>query len=132
VHHDGIARVKMKTTTAWCSHPDRDLECFHDHARVDRTLLDGVLEPMAAPSGPTCHEPAWDSQSTRADPTRTDSHEGAAMSEPTGSDRRLERLEERIHQLEQRLEEYDLGGPGPKYYESGTIHPELDDQTIAP
>ena len=54
------------------------------------------------------------------------------MPEPGDPNDRLERLEDRVQQLEQRLEEHDHGGPGPKYYESGTIAPELDDQSIAP
>jgi hypothetical protein len=54
------------------------------------------------------------------------------MIEPNDADRRLGLLERRIQQLEQRLSEHDHAGAGPKYYESGTIHPELDDQTIAP
>ncbi|MGI9080617.1 MAG: hypothetical protein ACR2GF_07365 [Acidimicrobiales bacterium] len=46
--------------------------------------------------------------------------------------RRLQTLEDHIQDLERRLDGHHHGGPGPKYYESGTIHPELDDQTIAP
>ncbi len=52
---------------------------------------------------------------------------------------RHEDLHERLLQLEQRLEVAEAalatkaaGDPGPRYYESGNIHPELDDQTIAP
>jgi hypothetical protein len=46
-------------------------------------------------------------------------------------DDRLERLDARIEALEARLA---AGGheDGPRYYESGDIHPELDDQTITP
>jgi hypothetical protein len=45
---------------------------------------------------------------------------------------RLEALEARIERLEGRLAAKEQGGAGPHYYESGTIHPELDDQTITP
>lgn len=45
---------------------------------------------------------------------------------------RLEQLEARIHVLEADLAARQQGGPGPHYYESGKIHPELDDQTITP
>jgi|SwirhirootsSR3_FD_contig_41_1599154_length_296_multi_4_in_0_out_0_2 hypothetical protein len=45
---------------------------------------------------------------------------------------RLDALERRIHELEERLRVQEEGGPGPKYRDSGSIHPELDDQTIAP
>lgn len=45
---------------------------------------------------------------------------------------RLEELERRIHTLEADLAARQQGGTGPHYYESGDIHPELDDQTIAP
>ncbi len=45
---------------------------------------------------------------------------------------RMEALEARIEELERRFGSQQHGGPGPKYYESGSIHPELDDQTIAP
>jgi len=44
---------------------------------------------------------------------------------------RLEALEARIQRLEQALQASEAG-PAEKYYESGTIHPELDDQGIAP
>lgn len=47
-------------------------------------------------------------------------------------DRRLQALEARIEELERRLHGHHHGGPPPEYYESGTIHPELDDQAIAP
>ncbi|MGI8777860.1 MAG: hypothetical protein ACR2LJ_10885 [Acidimicrobiales bacterium] len=45
---------------------------------------------------------------------------------------RLEALETRIQRLEKALQSSEAAGPGEKYYESGTIHPELDDQEIAP
>lgn len=45
---------------------------------------------------------------------------------------RLEALEDRIQRLEARLEAQEGGGRGPYYYESGTVRPDLDDQTIAP
>jgi len=45
---------------------------------------------------------------------------------------RLEALEERIQRLEKALHDSEGGGSGEKYYESGSIHPELDDQSIAP
>ncbi len=45
---------------------------------------------------------------------------------------RLAALEERIQRLEKALQDRAGGGSGEKYYESGTIHPELDDQGIAP
>jgi len=46
--------------------------------------------------------------------------------------RRLQALEDRIQELEGRLDGHHHGGPGPEYDESGSLHPELDDQTIAP
>jgi hypothetical protein len=45
---------------------------------------------------------------------------------------RLEHLDQRIQSLEAKLAARRQGPDGPKYLESGTIHPELDDQTIAP
>jgi len=45
---------------------------------------------------------------------------------------RLEALEERIQRLEKALADSEAGGAGDKYFESGSIHPELDDQGIAP
>ncbi|MDQ2826769.1 MAG: hypothetical protein M3Y04_07405 [Actinomycetota bacterium] len=45
---------------------------------------------------------------------------------------RLVRLEERLKAMEAAIVTRAEGGPGPKYYESGTIHPEMDDQTITP
>jgi hypothetical protein len=45
---------------------------------------------------------------------------------------RLEHLERRIHVLEADLADRRQGGRGPHYYDSGDIHPELDDQAIAP
>ncbi len=45
---------------------------------------------------------------------------------------RLEHLEARIQVLEAELAARQRGGPGPRYYESGSIHPELDDQAITP
>jgi len=45
---------------------------------------------------------------------------------------RLEALEARIVELERRLDQHHHGGPGPMYYESGSVHPELDDQSITP
>ncbi len=45
---------------------------------------------------------------------------------------RLEQLEARIQVLEGDLAAQRQGGPGHHYYESGDIHPELDDQAIAP
>lgn len=47
-------------------------------------------------------------------------------------ERRLQALEARIKELEGRLDAHHHGGPGPEYYESGTIHPELDDQSLGP
>jgi hypothetical protein len=52
--------------------------------------------------------------------------------EHTDLDERLVKLEERIQQLERRLEERQHGGDAPKFYETGSIHPELDDPMIAP
>ena len=53
---------------------------------------------------------------------------------PGGGDlhARLEHLENRIKALENHIAAQQRGEPGPHYYESGTIHPELDDQQIAP
>ena len=45
---------------------------------------------------------------------------------------RLEQLEHRLQVLEADLASHREGGPGSHYYESGDIHPELDDQAIAP
>ncbi len=53
-------------------------------------------------------------------------------------DHRHDDLHERLEHLEARIQavEADLarrqGDRGPHYYESGSIHPELDDQAIAP
>jgi AhpD family alkylhydroperoxidase len=46
--------------------------------------------------------------------------------------RRLETLETEIASVRQHMLELQEGPPGPRYYESGSIHPELDDQSIAP
>jgi hypothetical protein len=45
---------------------------------------------------------------------------------------RLEALEARIVRLEQEAERRRSDPPGPHYDDSGSIHPELDDQTITP
>lgn len=45
---------------------------------------------------------------------------------------RLDALEKRLAQLEARLEGSGAGASGPHFYDRGTIHPELDDPTIAP
>ena len=55
---------------------------------------------------------------------------GHHRSEP-GSER-LDALEARIVELERRLDQHHHGGPGPMYFESGSVHPELDDQSITP
>jgi hypothetical protein len=55
----------------------------------------------------------------------------AAKRQQEPSTERLEALEARIEELERRVAEHN-GETGPKYYESGSIHPELDDQTITP
>ncbi len=47
-------------------------------------------------------------------------------------DKLLEHLDRRIQALEAELEKEEKGDPGPRYFESGSIHPELDDQAIAP
>ncbi len=55
------------------------------------------------------------------------------MNEPGDDhDQRLQALEARIEDLERRLHDHDHGGPGPKWHDSGSIHPELDDPAIAP
>jgi AhpD family alkylhydroperoxidase len=41
-------------------------------------------------------------------------------------------LEEEIAQARQAYRNVTSGPPSPRYYESGTVHPELDDQSIAP
>ncbi|MFN2608404.1 MAG: hypothetical protein ABR511_11040 [Acidimicrobiales bacterium] len=46
--------------------------------------------------------------------------------------RRLEALESRIRELERRLDGHHHGAGGAEYYESGSVHPELDDQAITP
>ncbi len=50
----------------------------------------------------------------------------------TEMDDRLEQLEARIQFLEAERAERMGGGAGPKYYETGNIHPELDDPSITP
>ncbi len=45
---------------------------------------------------------------------------------------RLEHLDRRIASLEAALKEQARGGLGPHFYESGTVRPDPDDQTIAP
>jgi hypothetical protein len=45
---------------------------------------------------------------------------------------RMEHLDARIQALEARLATRQEGDPGPKYYESGSIQPDLDDQAITP
>lgn len=54
---------------------------------------------------------------------------------------RLAALEERIRRVEARLDAAErdeplrsghAGRPRPRFSDSGTVHPELDDQTIAP
>jgi predicted translin family RNA/ssDNA-binding protein len=49
----------------------------------------------------------------------------------TAAEERLRQLEKEIEDLKRILEEWE-GGRGPKWYQSGSIHPELDDQAIAP
>jgi len=44
----------------------------------------------------------------------------------------LEALEERIQRLEKALQNSVDGGSTEKYVDSGSIHPELDDQGLAP
>jgi len=46
-------------------------------------------------------------------------------------DGRLEELEARIQRLEKALAD-SQAGPRERYYESGSINPEMDDQGIAP
>lgn len=58
-------------------------------------------------------------------PFSTQDHRHSAM------DDRLERLERRIRALEADLAAVQRDR-GPHYYESGSIHPELDDQAITP
>ncbi len=45
---------------------------------------------------------------------------------------RLEALERHIQRLEKALADSAAGGSTEKYVDSGSIHPELDDQGIAP
>jgi hypothetical protein len=49
----------------------------------------------------------------------------------TAVEERLRQLEKEIEDLRRILEEWQ-GGRGPKWYQPGSIHPELDDPTIAP
>jgi hypothetical protein len=44
----------------------------------------------------------------------------------------LRRLESEISQVREEYRRAVSGPPSPRYYESGTIHPELDDQGITP
>ncbi len=50
------------------------------------------------------------------------------------AEQRLQRLEDRIQGLEdsweERQEARQEGAPGPKYYESGSVHPELDSHRL--
>jgi L-alanine-DL-glutamate epimerase-like enolase superfamily enzyme len=65
-----------------CSVPNvRHLEYFHDHARVDRTLFDGVLDPDGGVLRPNLSRPDRGWLSTPAGPTPTDSPEGVPMPE---------------------------------------------------
>ena len=45
---------------------------------------------------------------------------------------RLEALEQRIQRLEKALQDSETGGSTEKWVDSGLLHPELDDQGIAP
>jgi polyhydroxyalkanoate synthesis regulator phasin len=45
---------------------------------------------------------------------------------------RLAELGELVERLQARLQELAGEPPGPKWHRSGSIHPELDDQMIAP
>lgn len=45
---------------------------------------------------------------------------------------RLDALEARLEQLEARLAGSGASPSQPHFYDTGTIHPELDDPTIAP
>jgi AhpD family alkylhydroperoxidase len=44
----------------------------------------------------------------------------------------LRRLEEEIAEVRAEYERATAGPPSPRYYESGSVHPELDDQSITP
>ena len=39
--------------------PLRHLEYFHDHARIEHMLFDGLRSRWMAPCTPTCRGPAW-------------------------------------------------------------------------
>jgi hypothetical protein len=59
---------------------------------------------------------------------------GMSETQHTDPDARLDQLEERIRHAREEAREA-LGEPDPdepRFHESGSIHPELDDQTIAP
>ena len=45
---------------------------------------------------------------------------------------RINELEALVEKLRRDLDELTGEPPGPKWHRSGSIHPELDDQTIAP
>jgi hypothetical protein len=45
---------------------------------------------------------------------------------------RLSELEAELAKVREEYRRLVEGPPGPRYYESGTIHPELDDQAITP
>jgi hypothetical protein len=60
----------------------------------------------------------------------SDRNESGSLADEERS--RLDELDAHIEQVEEEVEEHEGGGSGPKFYESGTIRPEDDDQTIAP
>jgi hypothetical protein len=45
---------------------------------------------------------------------------------------RIAELDDVVRKLRSELDELAGEPPGPKWHQSGKIHPELDDQTIAP
>ena len=55
-----------------------------------------------------------------------------APTNPDADRQQLDALEARIQELERRLDSHHHGGKGPQYHDSGTIHPEMDDQSITP
>jgi hypothetical protein len=57
-----------------------------------------------------------------------------ALNDPRARElvKELSRLEVELARVREAYRRAVEGPPGPRWYESGTIHPELDDQAIVP